>query len=109
LWVGTAGGWGFGSRYNSNSAPSSLCQTTHYTYTQPTFNATQHAGASNTQSVTYTAADVSLTRNPYSWSRIAHVLYIDSPAGTGMSYSTDPDVRLHAALGSDAGLGWGWG
>ncbi len=36
--------------------------------------------------------DVTLSRNPYAWSRVAHVLYVDSPAGTGMSYSTDPEV-----------------
>jgi hypothetical protein len=38
------------------------------------------------------ADDVTLRRNPHAWSRAAHVLYVDSPAGTGMSYSTDPEV-----------------
>ncbi len=31
--------------------------------------------------------DVVLTRNPHSWSKAAHILYVDSPAGTGLSYS----------------------
>lgn len=31
--------------------------------------------------------DIQLHPNPHSWSRTAHVLYIDSPAGTGFSYT----------------------
>ncbi len=37
----------------------------------------------------YTAEDVRLAPNPFSWSEAASVLYIDSPAGTGLSYSQD--------------------
>lgn len=33
------------------------------------------------------AADVVLTPNPSSWSAAASVLYVDSPAGTGMSFT----------------------
>ncbi|KAF8067133.1 CBP1 [Scenedesmus sp. PABB004] len=33
--------------------------------------------------------DVVLSRNPHAWSRAAHVVYVDSPAGTGLSWSAD--------------------
>jgi carboxypeptidase C (cathepsin A) len=31
--------------------------------------------------------DILLTPNPHTWSKAAHVLYVDSPAGTGLSYT----------------------
>ncbi|OJJ44703.1 hypothetical protein ASPZODRAFT_18277 [Penicilliopsis zonata CBS 506.65] len=31
-----------------------------------------------------------LVRNPYSWSKLGHVLYIDQPAGTGFSTASNP-------------------
>ncbi|EER26156.1 Serine carboxypeptidase family protein [Coccidioides posadasii C735 delta SOWgp] len=31
-----------------------------------------------------------LERNPYSWTKLGHVLYIDQPVGTGLSLSSDP-------------------
>jgi carboxypeptidase C (cathepsin A) len=34
-----------------------------------------------------TLADIQLNPNPFSWSKTAHMVYIDSPAGTGFSYT----------------------
>ncbi|RAL09011.1 putative serine carboxypeptidase [Aspergillus homomorphus CBS 101889] len=31
-----------------------------------------------------------LVRNPYSWTRLGHVLYIDQPVGTGLSTASEP-------------------
>lgn len=31
-----------------------------------------------------------LARNPYSWTKLGHVLYVDQPVGTGFSTSSDP-------------------
>jgi hypothetical protein len=31
-----------------------------------------------------------LTRNAFAWSTVAHVVYLDSPAGVGLSYSDTP-------------------
>lgn len=37
--------------------------------------------------------ELELRRNPYSWARVANMLYVDSPAGVGMSYYETPGDR----------------
>lgn len=37
------------------------------------------------------ATDPSTHVNPYSWTEVAHVLYLEQPAGTGYSYGTEND------------------
>lgn len=39
------------------------------------------------------ASPLPLRRNPFSWSASAHILYIDSPAGVGLSYSSNPSME----------------
>lgn len=45
--------------------------------------------SSSDDSSTDDAGGILLTYNPYSWSQEASIIYIDSPAGTGFSYSMD--------------------
>ncbi|CAK8692979.1 unnamed protein product [Clavelina lepadiformis] len=39
-------------------------------------------------------SDGRLQKNPYTWNRLAHTLYIESPVGVGFSYSENPKETL---------------
>ncbi|CAL9086218.1 unnamed protein product [Musa acuminata var. zebrina] len=46
-------------------------------------------GPFNFQSGVASGSLPQLHLNPYSWSKVSNIIYLDSPAGVGMSYSTD--------------------
>lgn len=46
--------------------------------------------------------NTTLTSNPYSWTKLGHVLYIDQPVGTGFSTASEPyPVKDNARVTSD--------
>lgn len=40
--------------------------------------------------ISFAGNSTDLVRNPYSWTRLGHVLYVDQPVGTGFSTASDP-------------------
>ncbi|KAJ5184028.1 Peptidase S10 serine carboxypeptidase [Penicillium capsulatum] len=40
--------------------------------------------------ISFVGNSTRLERNPYSWTKLGHVLYVDQPVGTGLSTASDP-------------------
>lgn len=52
--------------------------------------------------ISFVGNTTTLTANPYSWTKLGHVLYIDQPVGTGFSTATEPyPTKNNARVTSD--------
>uniref|UniRef100_N1QWF4 Serine carboxypeptidase-like 18 n=1 Tax=Aegilops tauschii TaxID=37682 RepID=N1QWF4_AEGTA len=58
----------------------------------PTYSTKIFIGPMNFVLAPYNGSLPQLVYNPYSWSKIASIIFLDSPVGSGFSYARDPKV-----------------